>query len=115
MDKMLMIGIAIALLLIIWVKTQRVKRTTAILFYAEWCPACQKIKPEWDNVKNEMSSEINFEEVNVDDKAAVAAKEKVVGEEISSVPTIFVIKGAVISKYEGPPNREKFTDFLKSQ
>ncbi len=112
--------VSILILYLIYVMKNRSKngtvhRTTVILFYAEWCGACTAVKPTWDEVKGDMSDKLNFEEVNIDDAAAVAAKEKVVGETVNSVPTIFVVQGMIVEKYEGPRTREQFSAYLESK
>lgn len=79
-----------------------------ILFYADWCPACQKIKPAWDQVKARLSNHV-FEEINISDQALTDAKEKEYGVKVPSVPTIFIWKHGQAELYKGPKTLAGFT------
>ena len=83
-----------------------------VLFYADWCGHCKKIKPEWDETA---------EEVNKKDKKMLKVncgggtkKEKEIMSKynIDGYPTIIVFDNGVASPYEGKRTKEAFKEAL---
>ena len=72
-----------------------------VLFYADWCPACQKTKPLWNEVKSKLTNHV-FEEINISDNVLADAKEKEYGVKVPSIPTILIIKNGQVNVYQGP-------------
>lgn len=102
----LLIAIVILVLLVLWsTRSPTAERLSynekIVLFYADWCPACQKTKPLWNEVKSKLSNHI-FEEINISDKALADAKEREYGVKVPSIPTILMIKNGQVNVYQGP-------------
>ena len=79
-----------------------------ILFYAEWCGHCKKMKPEWDNFKKdnpEVCEEYESEEITEELKKKY---------KINGYPTIVKVQGNNVIPYEGERTREGLNKFLKS-
>lgn len=79
-----------------------------ILFYAEWCGYCKKMKPEWDNFKKdnpEVCEEYESEEITEELKKKY---------KINGYPTIVKVQGNNVIPYEGERTREGLTKFLMS-
>lgn len=72
-----------------------------VLFYADWCPACQRTKPLWNEVKSKLTNHV-FEEINISDKALADAKEREYGVKVPSIPTILIVKNGQVNVYDGP-------------
>lgn len=89
--------------------TENFSSNKTVLFYAEWCPACQKTKPIWNNVKSKLKNQV-FEEINISNKTLTDAKEKEYGVNISSVPTILIIKNNSVTEYKGPKTLQSMTN-----
>ncbi len=65
-------------------------KPAVIKFYATWCSSCKDYAPSYNAVKNKLSSEVDFFEIDIDKKDS----KKLVRElRISRIPeTIFVTK-----------------------
>jgi len=80
-----------------------------VLFYADWCGHCKKVKPDWDEAAKQMNKDekkmikVNCGEGTKDDKAVMEKYN------IDGYPTIIIFQDGKPSKYEG--NRSK-DDFL---
>lgn len=115
---MWIIIVIIVLLLLYWYtrpsNTERLtsnKRT--VLFYADWCPACQRTKPIWNEVKSKLTNHV-FEEINISDKALTDAKEKEYGVSVPTIPTIVIIKNGQSNVYKGPKTVSAITQAIIS-
>lgn len=83
-----------------------------VLFYADWCGHCKKIKPVWE----EAAAEINDKDkkmlkVNC---GGGSKKEKEIMEKynIDGYPTIILFKNGKPSPYEGARNKDAFIEAL---
>jgi thiol-disulfide isomerase/thioredoxin len=92
------------------------KKASIIKFYAPWCSTCKSYALEFDKVKSELGSEIDFFEIDVDNKEY---KELIELFKISRIPdTIFISKDRMqINRAAGPLSYEdlliKAQDLLK--
>ena len=88
-------------------KTIRAKPTpiepeeTVVLIYANWCPHCQSMKPEWNEMKSRlgpMIETIEIEDSDFDKDMKIYKTLKLRG-----IPTTILVnkKGLVVSKHEG--------------
>lgn len=83
-----------------------------VLFYADWCPACQSIKADWAATKLGMP-EVVFEDVNIDNKEIAKSREQQYGVSAPSVPTIVIVKNGVGTKYSGNRDKASFMTAFK--
>ena len=86
-----------------------------VLFYADWCGHCKKLKPTWDEVtKSAKEKDLTMVKINVGEdstdseeikkkKVAIASEYKVDG-----YPTIILFKDGAQIPYEGPRTKEGF-------
>lgn len=92
-------------------KTNKKKRndeSTIVLVYANWCPHCQTMKPEWNEMKNNLG--MDFEIIEIEDsdfdkdmKIKNIEDNKLKGEhiEIMGYPTMFKIHNGHADYYGG--------------
>ena len=79
------------------------KELTMVLIYADWCGHCQAAAPEIKELAR-----------MVDGKATVYAIESAdyKGGDVSSYPTIKMVKGGTSTNYDGDRSAEKMKDAL---
>lgn len=68
------------------------KGAVIVDFYADWCGPCKMMSPIIDEIAEEMP-EVKVGKVNVDESGELAMKY-----DISSIPTILVVKDGNIAK-----------------
>tara|TARA_Y100000590_G_scaffold441658_1_gene568712 strand:- start:382 stop:1212 length:831 start_codon:yes stop_codon:yes gene_type:complete len=76
-----------------------------VLFHAEWCGFCKKLKPHWDEFKNQNSKYCDFEEYEVDEDGT---KDLMKEYKVGGFPTIFFEKNGSRNVFDG----ERTTDGL---
>lgn len=119
---MMWIGIAvlmIALLLYFFMSTKSEKYSGGsgngdmsnklVLFYAEWCGACQQFKSEWNKLVADVPNNlpgVAIEEINIDEAELVELRQTQYGVKALSVPTIVFVKDGKASKYTGARKSE---------
>lgn len=90
-------------------KTKQVPKDEAVvLIHANWCPHCQTMKPEWNEMKNKLGSiietiEIEDSDSDKDIKIMDIENNRLQNErvEIAGYPTIFKIKNGHAVYYGG--------------
>jgi len=88
-------------------------KTSLVLFYADWCGHCKKLKPTWNECsKKAKDSGLNMVQINVGEGTE---KDKSLCEkyEIDGYPTIMIFKNGKATPYNGPRTEEGFLDALK--
>jgi thioredoxin-like negative regulator of GroEL len=93
-----------------------------VVFYADWCGHCKKIKPLWDDAASTVNKDDRntwkMWKINVggdtspndatDEQNSLAKKYNVKG-----YPTIYMFEnGQLVSEYEGPRTKDGFISFL---
>lgn len=86
---------------------------TLVLFYADWCGHCKKMKPVWDETAEKVNKEkTRMVKVNVGDKTdeqeALIAKYKIDG-----FPTVMVFQNGKPTPYVGEYTEEMFMKILE--
>lgn len=86
-----------------------------VLFYAEWCPHCQRFEPVWDRLATDLNgTQINGKTVNIQkvDCAKRGNKESCAENDVNSYPTIkcFTVNG--VQEYEGEREYDALKSFL---
>lgn len=95
------------------------KNAELMLFYADWCPACKKAKPEWDEVRAEYEGKsvngyaIIFKEIDctseTEDTERMLEKYSV-----SGYPTLKLLKDGNVIEYDARVSKENVTEFLNT-
>lgn len=93
------------------------EKPTLILFHAEWCGYCKKMKPEWDKMKVTLNEKYNnnppcvIQELDVDDAASSEMFKK---HNVSSFPTIkFITKDGEVIDFQGERVESEFLEFIE--
>jgi thiol-disulfide isomerase/thioredoxin len=68
-----------------------------ILFKAEWCGHCVKLKPTWEKIKEEFSNKFNFITYDADKDTKLFEEY-----EVNAFPTIIIKDGNHKKEYDGP-------------
>ena len=80
-------------------------------FSATWCGPCQMLAPVFDELAEEMGSEVDFYSVDVDANSQLAEQYN-----IMSVPSILLFKnGEKAAQTVGFQSKESLADFVRSQ
>ena len=87
-----------------------------IMYYADWCPHCQKIKPDFKQFMGDGNLTVNGKTVRVDMVQPEKEPEKVEGVDVKGYPTFLYsdANGRVV-EYSGPRTSDGFMEFLKKQ
>ncbi len=83
-----------------------------VLFYADWCGHCKKIKPEWDETAKEVNKE-DKKMIKVNCGGGSEEEKEIMSKyNIDGYPTIIVFDNGVASPYEGKRTKEAFKSAL---
>lgn len=83
-----------------------------VLFYADWCGHCKKLKPEWDETAKEVNKkDKKMLKVNCG-SGSEEEKEIMSKYNIDGYPTIIVFDNGVASPYDGKRDKESFMSAL---
>lgn len=84
--------------------------TWVIDFWASWCGPCQKLKPIYEEVSEEIE-EVNFGKVNMEEHSDLATKYNV-----KALPTLLIVKGGdIVAKNEGFMDKEELTSWVQEK
>lgn len=93
---------------------------TIVLIYANWCPHCQSMKPQWNELKNQLGSTIETIEIEDSDfdkdiKLRNIENNKLNGEkiEVYGYPTMFKIKNGRADYYGGNRTASEMYNWVK--
>lgn len=116
-EKQKFILAVLVVLLVVWIlwRASRPRFGIVYLVYADWCGHCNRLKPIWNDMKNEMNGEIIFIDVNEKDTATVEQLTSQYGIEVSAYPTVFKInRHGRVSKYDGFTNGKHDVNYLRN-
>jgi len=88
-------------------------KTSLVLFYADWCGHCKKLKPTWKECSEKAKKNgLNMVQINLGEGTE---KDKELSEryQIDGYPTIMLFKNGKAIPYEGPRSEEGFLNALK--
>lgn len=98
------------------------KELYVVLFYAEWCPHCQHMKPEWEKMKHNYENNDYVKIIDVE--SADTNKNDIVEEinkrispntvNIDGYPTIMSMNGDEIDYYKGERTAELMGGWINS-
>jgi len=95
--------------------------STIVLIYANWCPHCQTMKPEWNEMKNRLGMDIETIEIedsdfDKDTKIRDIEDNKLKGEhiEIMGYPTMFKVHNGHTDYYGGSRTASEMIKWAKS-
>jgi thiol-disulfide isomerase/thioredoxin len=95
--------------------------STIVLVYANWCPHCQTMKPEWNEMKNRLGMDIETIEIEDSDfdkdmKIRDIEDNKLNGEHIEIVgyPTMFKVHNGHADYYGGNRTASDMINWAKS-
>lgn len=86
------------------------KEKQLVLFYANWCGHCKKMKPDWDSASQEVGNE---KMIKVDVGEGTSEQKKMMEKyDVQGFPTILVFEnGEYVSKHE-ERSKKSFLDFF---
>ncbi|XP_044127487.1 thioredoxin-related transmembrane protein 1 [Bufo gargarizans] len=82
-----------------------------VKFYAPWCPACQKLQPEWEEFAD-WGDDLNVNIAKVDVTAQPGLSGRFI---ITALPTIYHCKDGVFRKYQGSRTHKDFISFINEK
>jgi thiol-disulfide isomerase/thioredoxin len=101
-------------------KSLPVQEETVVLIYANWCPHCQSMKPEWNEMKNLLGPmvetiEIEDSDFDKDNKLRNIENLKLNGDKIdvNGYPTMFKIKNGRAEYYGGTRTATEMYNWVK--
>jgi thiol-disulfide isomerase/thioredoxin len=93
---------------------------TVVLIYANWCPHCQSMKPEWNEMKRKLGPiietiEIEDSDFDKDAKMQTIENNKLNGEKIEmyGYPTMFKIQNGRPEYYGGNRTADDMYNWVK--
>jgi thiol-disulfide isomerase/thioredoxin len=86
-----------------------------VMYYADWCPHCKTIKPEFKDFSKDGVVSVNGRNVMVS-MVEESEKEKMAGKNVKGFPSFMfeTAEGQTI-EYNGPRTRDAWMDFLAEQ
>ena len=97
------------------------KEEAVVLIYANWCPHCQTMKPEWNEMKNRIGTDIETIEIEDSDfdkdmKLQDIENSRLNGEHVNIIgyPTMFKIQNGHADYYGGSRNASDMINWAKT-
>jgi thiol-disulfide isomerase/thioredoxin len=88
---------------------------TFTMYYADWCPHCKTVKPDFADFAKAGVVTVNGRNVAVK-MVEESEKEKMAGKNIKGFPTfLFETAAGQSVEYSGPRTRDSWMDFLAEQ
>ncbi|KAM3931553.1 thioredoxin-related transmembrane protein 4 isoform 1-T1 [Leptodactylus fuscus] len=82
-----------------------------VTFFAPWCPACQQMKPEWENfARRSPALDVNVAKVDVTEEPGLSGRFFV-----TTLPTIYHVADGVFRRYHGSRMAEDLHTFITEQ
>ena len=91
--------------------TQLLEGEWMFALHAPWCPACQRLKPEWDKFA-EWSNDLNINIAQADVTANPALSGRFM---VRGLPTIYHVKSGVFRIYNGPREHSALINYIEEQ
>ena len=84
-------------------------KVNILLFKAEWCGHCIKLKPTWEKIKEKFNNKFNFITYDSDKDTKMFEKYNV-----EAFPTIIIQDGEHKKEYDGPRDYESLESLFKN-
>ncbi len=84
-------------------------KVDVILFKAEWCGHCVKLKPTWGKLQEKFNKKFNFITYDADKDTKIFEKYKV-----DAFPTIILQDGEHKKEYDGPRDMESLESLFNN-
>ncbi|XP_073409967.1 thioredoxin-related transmembrane protein 4 [Dendrobates tinctorius] len=81
-----------------------------VTFFAPWCPACQQMKPEWEEFARSPLLDINVAKVDVTEEPGLSGRFFV-----TTLPTIYHVVDGAFRRYHGSRMAEDLHTFIVEQ
>jgi protein disulfide-isomerase-like protein len=78
-----------------------------VLFYADWCGHCKKVKPEWEKAASDAKGKGNMIKINCGDKDEKSS-ELMSKYNVEGFPTIIIFDNGTPTEYNGGRKAEDF-------
>ena len=79
-----------------------------VLYYVDWCPHCQVVKPQWDKLEKDNELNIEIKKINCEENPTIAEEK-----EIEGFPTIQLEhSNGEVKSYDGERTYRGFKEFL---
>jgi len=87
-----------------------------VMYYADWCPHCQSIKPDFKEFMGDGTIKVNGKTIKVDMVQPEKEPEKAVGVDVKGYPTLIYSDAAGKNvEFSGPRTSDGYMAFLKEQ
>ena len=89
-----------------------------MLFSADWCPYCQRMKPEWDKLVADTTAPVNgyvvkFVKIDCTDKSDPAVVKKMNEFQVDGWPTVKLIVGKQTLTFDADPTEDNLKEFIE--
>ena len=86
-----------------------------VLFYADWCGHCKKLKPEWDETSDKMNvNEKKMLKINCSKQDDEQVNDLMSEYKVKGYPTIILFNNGKPTHYEGERTAEAFKEALSN-
>jgi len=95
------------------------KKADVILWYAKWCPACNSIRPDWNEIRDKYDGKkingytLNFVEIDCSENTGEASK-SMDENNIEGFPTVKINKDGEMIDLNAKPTKDTLDTFLHS-
>lgn len=89
-------------------------KPTFVFFFAEWCPYCRKVKPEWIQLQKELKSNVHMDVIDVDSIQTSKQQEWFSAQNVRSFPTLRLYLKGQMYAYAGDRTKHDMSKFICS-
>ena len=87
-----------------------------IMYYAEWCPHCKSVMPDFDQFASNGKVTVNGQDVVVKKYESTKDADKLKGKNIKGFPTfVLTTVDGTVYEYSGPRSSDEYLKFLNDK
>jgi len=87
-----------------------------IMYYAEWCPHCKTVMPDFDQFSSNGKVTVNGQDVVLKKYESTKDAEKLKGKNIKGFPTfVLTTVDGTVHEYSGPRSSDEYLKFLNEK